>query len=176
MIVKAKSNKRMECGVHLLSIRGIERALEASTRVPVERTDASGEIYGALDITLSDAQNALIKERFWLGPKEQWMIDSLATAVGVDNSKGAVEAKIVIGRKFIGIVTKNLMYDSMNPRMDGAEQAWFPKLLMKFFPEGTSPNISMGELIRHYDSVAGEFTPQADFFTAVDEEENCEWI
>jgi len=181
VIVKAKSSKRLESGVHLLTVRAIDRAIDAASRLPLERTDkASGEVYGALEITLSNHENTGIRERFWLGPKEQWMIDAFANAIGVDNSQGAVDSKSVLGRRLYCIVTKNLMYDNMVPKMDGDRQAWFPKLLMKFFPEGSEPTVQSGELIRHYDSVAGEFTPQEEFFASADEEEisneECQWL
>lgn len=167
MIVRTKPRKRLGAGVHLVAIKSISIAKDRQTSRPVEMLDAAtGQKVGAIDVLLMDADGIGINEQFWLTEDELWKIHALCKAAGIDVTQ-KIDAKDAINRKVYAMVQKVLLYDNLQPRMDGPEQVWYPRLTHEYFPADTTP--FAGEPApAHKCSIHGEFFPPQEEYSVSD--------
>lgn len=185
MIIKAKDNKRrLTPGVHLVTIKDIciarHRPDKGIPGMPIEVVDsATGEAYGAIEVLMMDKDKVGIWERFYLGEKQQWIMDRFVQAIGFAPGEPIPEGE-AIGRKLWIAVAQCMQYENEIIRTDhvGAP-IWYPKLLPQFWPGDQqkpvvkgNPQDNMGicgpEFRLHQDNKIGFFTPTPNYVSPTD--------
>lgn len=178
---KAKDERRLAPGVHLVSIKDISIARQrGDMALPLQFTDPqTGEEYGAIEILFMDSQKTGLKERFYLGEKHQWILNNLVKAIGFAPGE-TIDKDRAIGCKLWVAVAQCLMYENQIIRVDhtGAP-VWYPKMLPEFW-SSTEPRPMLkgnpqdnhgicGEEFRlHQDSKIGFFTPTPQYISRQD--------
>lgn len=176
MIFKAKEKRRLTPGVHLVSIKDIYIARQGGENgMPLSYTDRNtGEEYGAIEIVFMNPENTGIREKFYLGSRQIWVLNNLIRAIGFMEGE-SIDKKRAVGCKLWIVVAKAYVYDNQIIRQDpSGELVWFPKLLPEFFPATQDRPILKGnpqdnngkcgdEFIIHWDSHSGQFNPSPNY-------------
>lgn len=179
MLAKAKDKRRLQPGVHFVSIKGINIARNRTTMMPLEFTDKkTGEKYGAIEVVFMDKEQTGIVDKFLLGSRHEWILKKLMKAINLPWGADAQEA---VGKKLWIVVACCFVYENQVIRTDQKTgmPMWFPKLLPEFFPANEerpslkgNPQDNNGvagpEFTLHQDSVLGIFTPTPNYISSTD--------
>lgn len=100
MQLKAAAKKQLEAGIHPVTIKSVSyvkgaNGQPASWPDPANNNDPTA----ALEILFTGKGGIGIKDTFWLALGELKKLTALMSAIGLDNSKGQVDAKEAEGKK-----------------------------------------------------------------------------
>lgn len=100
MQLKGPVKKQLEAGLHLVTIKSIATQ-KGANGTPASWPDPSNnnQPTGALEVLFMGKGGYGIKDTFWLALSELKKLTALMQAIGLDNSKGQIDAELVIGKK-----------------------------------------------------------------------------